>query len=289
MKIGVLGAGAYGAALGKVLEKKGFEIVYYDPYKFPERRLTTVVKPAEILILATPAEAVEKLLGKFTAEWLGKPLIVATKGLLKPGIYEQFSHYEIISGPGFAEEIVKGRKTMLTVACQGAETATSEGGTGETLAEVIFRNTNVIFDRTEDVRGVRLLGALKNVYAIEAGRRGLMPKEREFREFIETTIGEMKDVLLYNGGFVETVEKAAGRGDLMLTCGSRESRNYLFGDFLRATKNGKTGVRGGAKAFLRKTTVEGVFAAKELAREGIFIPREVEILSDVLRRIYGVK
>ena len=282
MKIGVLGMGAYGEALGKVLEKKGYEILYFDPYKLPERRLASVVKLAEILVLATPAEAVGKLVGKFEEEWFLKPLIVATKGLLEEGVYERFSHFEVISGPGFAREIVKGRKVMLTVACAGIDLGTREGISGETLAETIFRNTNIMFDRTGDVRGVRLLGALKNIFAIEAGRRGLLLRTREFQEFIDEAVAEAKQVLLYNGGFVETAELAAGRGDLVLTCSSEESRNYRFGQFLQRGGNPR-------KVLCELGTVEGLFAAREIEREGIFVPKEAEILLDSLRRIYGVK
>lgn len=278
MKIGVLGAGAFGGALGKVLEKKGYEVLYFDPVKFPERRLSDVIEPAEILVLATPAEAVEKLFLKFRNEWFLKPLIVATKGVLKEGVYEEFRHFEVISGPGFASEIRRGRKVMLTVACEGIDLATREGISGETLAETIFRNTNIVFDRTADVRGVRLLGALKNILAIEAGRRGLTARAREFREFVETMIREMKMVLLDNGGFVETAEKAAGRGDLILTCSSEESRNYRFGQFLQRGGNPR-------KVLRELGTVEGLFAAREIEREGIFVPREAEILTDILRRL----
>lgn len=285
MKIGVLGAGAYGGALGKVLAKKGYEISYYDPYKFPERRLSSAML-SEILILASPAEAVEKLLRKFDDDDFLKPLIVATKGVLEEGVYERFSHVEVISGPGFASEILRGKKALLTVACEGIDLETREGISGETLAETIFRNTNIKFDRTSDVRGVRLLGALKNIFAIEAGRRGLVANgkgERDFWDFIDEAIVESKSVLLHNGGFAETVELAAGRGDLILTCSSAKSRNWQFGrEVFGRGENFRKTVRS-------LGTVEGLFAAGEIMHQGVFVPREAEVLSDILRRIYGIK
>ncbi|MBQ6395981.1 hypothetical protein IJH89_00130 [Candidatus Saccharibacteria bacterium] len=250
--------------------------------------MKSVVHDAEILILATPAEAVKKLFDGFSEEWFRKPLIVATKGLLEEGVYERFSHFEMISGPGFASEILKGRRIWLTVACRGIEAKTTEGISGDTLAETIFRNTNIVFDRTDDVRGVRLVGALKNIYAIEAGREGLEPRTREFTEFVEAAIREMKMILLDNGGFVETVEKVAGRGDLILTCSIEENRNYRFGrDALR-----ERGLRwrANARRVLRELrTVEGVFGAEQIKTEGVFVPREAEILENILRRIYAVK
>ncbi len=148
-----------------------------------------------------------------------------------------------------------------------------------------------------------ILSGLKNIYAIEAGRRGLAGKKDEFKEFISDVYRETERVLLYNGAFIETARLAAGLGDYVLTCGSERSRNYQFGQLLgRLTKRGSTlrqinndpdaeldlDFRHNSsvvKKFLRTTTVEGVFATKEIDRVGLAIPKEAEILIDVSRRI----
>ena len=64
MNISVLGAGAYGSALGKVLEKNGHKVSFYDPYKFPEVSLKEALKGAEVILLAVPAERVREILGQ---------------------------------------------------------------------------------------------------------------------------------------------------------------------------------------------------------------------------------
>jgi len=71
----------------------------------------------------------------------------------------------------------------------------------------------------------------------------------------------------------------------VLTCGSRESRNYRLGELLAAEGARKLGEKKIIKRFLRENTVEGVFAAREIERTGVFVPREAEILTDSLRRI----
>lgn len=272
MKVAILGAGAYGRALGKLARESGHATRFFDPFRFPERGLEEVLEWGEAVILAAPAEAARKLLGQFPAPEREKPLIVATKGLIDLTIYNRFSHVELISGPGFASEILRGKRVKLTV-------------TGGDVAEKILNTQQVAFDQTEDKRGVALLSGLKNIYAIEAGRRGLKNGSEEFKEYIFQAVREAEKILLYNGGFVETARLNAGVGDFVLTCGSRESRNYRLGELLAAGGARKLGEKKIIKRFLRENTVEGVFAAREIERTGVFVPREAEILTDSLRRI----
>ena len=279
MKVGILGAGAYGKALSSVLLDNEHATYFYDPLVYPERALEDVVEFAEAILLVTPAGAIEKLLKSAPREMFDRPLIVATKGILGLENWEKFRKYEIISGPGFASDIIAKKRVKLTVAGQGA--------TGvRTLSEELFENSHVKFDKTEDVLGVAMLSGLKNIYAIEAGRRGLKVDTEEFREYIGDALLEAEKFLLYNGGFVETVRLSAGVGDFMLTCGGEESRNYRFGQRLKQfeREGRKSGLIRPRKLKVEVTT-EGLFAAKEIRRRGLGIPRELEILPDILRRI----
>ena len=276
MKVAIMGAGAYGRALGAVARRVGHATKFFDPFVFPERKLVDVLSWAEVILLVTPAGAVEKLLKQFPAEAYQKPLIVATKGVMNLENYEKFGKFELISGPGFAEEILHGDRAKLTVATAGATAM-------KTLAEEIFKGEQITFDKTEDVRGVAILSGLKNIFAIEAGRREILKGEEEFKEYIFQVLEEAQKVFIFNGGFLETARLSAGVGDFVLTCGSEMSRNYQFGQVLK-TRNGWA-----RREFLRENTVEGVFAAEEIRRCGLAIPRELEILPDILRRIYAIK
>ncbi|MBQ2638182.1 hypothetical protein IJF89_00680 [Candidatus Saccharibacteria bacterium] len=301
MKIGILGAGAYGSALGGVLRENHHAVKFYDPAKLPSVSLESVANWASVILIAAPSSVVRILLKELPAETFLKPALVATKGIMDLSVWEQFRYFELISGPGFAEEITRHKHIKLTVAARRALE-------GDTLVESLLSTSYLKFDKTEDLTGIALLSGLKNLFAIEAGRRGLESDSRDFKDYLATAYRECEQVLLHNGGFVETVRLSAGLGDLALTCGSPRSRNYEFGLILSG-HNGlleresdlrkigqnlprkrpvrisrKTALKD-AKRFLKYTTVEGVFAAKEIARNGIFIPKTAEILTDILRRI----
>lgn len=280
MRIGMLGAGVYGTAIAKVLRANGHYVKFYDPYRFPEVMLAEVVRWAQVLFIATPAEVVSSLVKQLPAEAFQKPTVILTKGVMKTEIWEEFFYFEIVSGPGFAEEIERGKKVKLTVAARGALG-------GETLAEDLLTNAQVKLDKTEDIAGVAMLSGLKNVYAIEAGRRGLAFGSSDFKEYVAEVARECEQFLLQNGGFIETVRLSAGLGDLVLTCGSEVSRNYQFGQLLGGRRNALERRRL-VRRFLRETTVEGVFAVRTLMKKDLQIPKEAEILTSVVRRIKNV-
>ena len=277
MRIGILGAGAYGSAMSGVLRDNGHKVKLFDPYRLPDTSLEETVKYAQVLMIATPAEVISGLFKRFPSEAYEKPVIILTKGVMALEPWENFQYYEIVSGPGFAEEICKHKRTKLTVTARGALE-------GKTLSEELFTNSYIKFDKTDDRIGVALLSGLKNIYAIESGRRGLASQSADFKEYAADVARECEKFLLYNGGFVETVRLSAGLGDIVLTCGSDQSRNYQFGNLLggrRRVMERKRLVR----KFLRENTVEGVFAAKQIDRLGLTVPKEAEILADATKRI----
>lgn len=270
MKIGILGAGAYGTALGSILERNGEQIRFFDPYKFPERTLAGVLEFSEILILAIPSETVEETLAQIPDNQRTKPLIVATKGIMSEQVYlAKFDRIEVMSGPGFASELRAGKSITLTVA--RPEIVADE----PTLCEQIFQGSaeaaQIQFDHTQDLAGVLMLGGLKNIYAIGAGERQLRRDGAEFKEYIMQAARESEEFLATNGGQRETIRLAAGLGDLILTCGSDESRNYSFG--LRGYQQ---------KAW---ETVEGLSAAQEIERRKLVIPEQAVILRTILANI----
>ena len=280
MKVGILGAGAYGKALGFVLRENQHAVYFFDPGVYPERSLEDVVEFSDVILIAVPAEAVRKVLREMPKDGFLKPVVVATKGVMGVEEWERFKKYEIISGPGFASEILNRKRVKLTVAGAGA---TSE----KTLAEELFENDFVKFDKTEDVKGVAMLSGLKNIFAIEAGRRKLENGSAEFKAYIADTLREAEKFLIYNGGFLETVRLSAGVGDFVLTCGGGESRNYQFGLRLREfeRERRRRTFFGLTRKLKPEVTTEGVFAAKEIERREMFLPRELEILPNILERI----
>ncbi len=252
MKIAVLGAGAFGTALGGVLADKGYDIDYYDS-KLERETLSDVLSHAKYIVLCIPSKAVPHLLPYLPKN---RPMIVATKGILSAKTFAEFKDYMVLSGPGFADDIKAAKKTKLTA-------------TDGRIIE-LFSTDYLTFDFTDDKCGVLMCGALKNVYAIMAGLRGLEPDTREHEAYLKSAAQEIKELLAANGAQPETVDLVCGQGDLRITC-AYPSRNYEFGQILR--KN---------PAAQPEKTVEGVSALKRIKRGEIIVPDNAIILHELM-------
>ena len=252
MKIAIIGAGAYGTALGGILVENGHEIEYYDP-KLTEKTLPEIISNKDYVLLSAPSVALPIILPELSTK---APLIVATKGILNCTPLENFDDVIALSGPGFAEDIKNHKKTILTM-------------TDKRIDE-LFSTDYLTFDFTTDFKGVLLCGALKNIYAILAGMKDLKVNSEKWEEFIIDTCAEMKLVLKENGASPETVDLSCGVGDLRLTC-NYPSRNYEFGQILRSNASAKP-----------EKTVEGVSALFEVIRGALVVPKTANKLQSLI-------
>ena len=252
MKIAMIGAGAFGTALGGILTDKGHEVCYYDPALSDCPPLASVVTGVDFVVMAAPSSAVPYLLPHLPRK---TPLIVATKGILDFTVFEPFVDVMALSGPGFADDIKVHKTTILTA-------------TDSRVVE-LFSTDYLTFDFTPDFRGVLLCGALKNVYAIIAGRLGFEAGSEKWEEFIARVCEEMRAILAANGADPETVDLSAGVGDLRLTC-NYPSRNYEFGRILRSDPSA-----------VPEKTVEGMSALLEIRAGKLVVPKEAVLLNEV--------
>ena len=253
MKIAIMGAGAFGTALGGILAEKGWDIDYYDS-EIEHEKLSDVIEGAKYLVLAVPSLAVSHLLPHLPKNI---PLIVATKGILGARAFDDFADFMVLSGPGFAADIKAHQKTHLTA-------------TDRRVVE-LFATDYLDFDFTEDENGVLMCGALKNVYAIGAGVRNLKPQTPEWNQYITEVAEELRALLSANNADSDTVDLNCGIGDLKLTC-NLPSRNYEFGQILR--ENSKA---------LPEKTVEGISTIKRILAGEIKVPETAVILKEILR------
>ena len=253
MKIAIIGAGAFGTALGGVLEKRGITVEYFDPKI--EKTLEEVCENAEFIILAVPSVAAPKVLPNLPKD---APLIIATKGILDTCLINDFKDVMVLSGPGFANDIKAGIKIALT--------------TTDKRVEGLFGSEYFSFDLTDDIRGVLLCGALKNVYAIIAGMADFEAESEEWEKFIKEACLEMKEILKANGADPKTVDLYCGIGDLRLTC-NYPSRNYEFGRILRQNPSAKP-----------EKTVEGISALSRIKNGGLSIPGTAVKLKELIEK-----
>jgi glycerol-3-phosphate dehydrogenase (NAD(P)+) len=220
MKITVMGDGAWGRALAYVVSQAGHDVSIWS-------RRSPELKSSDATILAVPAQAVRSVINNVVSP----KIISAAKGIErqtgltmseivkkeKPG-----AEFYALSGPSFAADVMAGLPTAVTLA--GSSLA-SAGRLATALSLPAFR-----IYASDDVIGVEIGGALKNVLAIACGvsdGRGLGESARA--SLITRGFAELTRYGIKLGAKTETLTGLSGLGDLLLTCSSTKSRNYSFG------------------------------------------------------------
>jgi glycerol-3-phosphate dehydrogenase (NAD(P)+) len=261
-KIAILGGGGWGTALAIVLSRsrKPHEIslwvrnaelaeslrrerenkTYLPGAKLPEGvRIHADLEPAlsgaQVIVGAMPsshARAVYASALSFAAP--GGSFVSASKGL-EPSTHLRMSEViaqvvspkfaprlAVISGPSFAAEAARGEPTAVVLASQDAALASE-------LQEE-FAGPNFRLYTNDDVLGVELAGAMKNVMAIAAGAcQGLGLGSNALAALITRGLAEMARLAVALGARPETLSGLAGLGDLVLTCTGSLSRNRFVG------------------------------------------------------------
>lgn len=289
--IAVLGAGAWGSSLAKLLAEKEYDTViwaledevaeeinshgtnsvYIKGVEFPKNlkatsNLQEAVSKARYILNVVPTQHTRSVIEKALPHMDdGTVLISASKGiengtyLTVSGIIREITGREIavVSGPSFAAEVTKGLPTAVTLACP-------DKSTGLLLQEIF----NTAFFRVythHDTLGVELGGAIKNVMAVAAGLSdGLGLGNSARAALITRGLAEMTRLGVSMGADQSTFAGLSGLGDLVLTCSSPLSRNYTVGNQLGQGNTMKEIMEG------RKSVAEGVHTAKaafELARK----------------------
>ncbi len=256
--IAVLGAGAWGTALSVLLARNGYRAWLWDKDSAvlahlarerahpralpgvslpdsvePRADLTDIERGAENFLIAVPSHAFRATLERFRGKTAPRAVIAwATKGL-EPGSGRLLSDVAeallgaaaplaAVSGPTFAIEIARGLPAALTVAAK-------DGAVAERVAGW-FRNERIRVYTNDDVAGVQLGGAIKNVIAIAAGiSDGLGFGANARAALITRGLAELTRLGVALGGRRETFMGLTGLGDLVLTCTDNTSRNRRVG------------------------------------------------------------
>ncbi len=285
--VGIIGGGAWGTALAQTMRLAGrntllwarepevvqaintrHENALFLPGIALDHGLTATgdiadIAKLDIVLMVAPAQhvrAVATMLAPLIAP--GKPLVLCAKGLeqatgtllgeVVAATLPQAS-LAVLSGPSFAADVVRGLPAALTLAC-------ADDGLGARLTEALaYRNFRLY--RSTDVVGVQLGGAVKNVLAIAAGiveGKGLGASAHA--ALVARGFAELRRFGEALGAKAETLMGLSGLGDLLLTCGSLQSRNMSLG---RALGQGQT-----LQSILdaRRSVAEGVYTAAAVAK-----------------------
>ena len=256
--VSVLGSGSWGTALALLLARNGHQVMlwardagqaaamrrdrrnlrYLPEAVFPGNLdvtadLDRAAEGRDAVLIAVPSHAFRDLLPRLKPHLARNPKIAwATKGLESQSgklLHEVVAEIlgpamrsAVLSGPTFAGEVAVGQPTAITVASPDLEFAREMAG--------LLHNQTFRAYTTQDMIGVQLGGATKNVLAIAAGMAdGLGFGANARAALITRGLAEMMRLGLALGGKPETLMGLAGVGDLILTSTDNQSRNRRFG------------------------------------------------------------
>jgi glycerol-3-phosphate dehydrogenase (NAD(P)+) len=258
--VSILGAGGWGTALAVLLANRGMQVRlwgyapeqvaklretranarYLPGVTLPEAILPTNdfqdCTPADVIFFVTPSKAVRAVAGQFSkcAVPEGTALVSCTKGIehetglrMSEVLREYFPAHPIgaLSGPNLAEEVARRMPAAAVVAFGDLVVAER---LQPLLSTPYFRAYT-----SDDLAGVELGGALKNIYAIAAGVSDGLGFGDNSKAALETrALVELVRLGVALGGRRETFYGLSGLGDLVVTCSSRLSRNRGLGERL---------------------------------------------------------
>ncbi len=293
-RIGIIGGGAWGTALAHIVATAGTDVRLWardettvtaierdraNPRYLPgitlDGRIHATTRLEEVcrsdaVFLVVPAQQIRGVCGEIASHLAEQiPVICCAKGLeigtgllMTEVIGEALLNRPsgCLSGPTFAIEAARGLPTAVTLAIGD-----------QSLGAAIAAATGTPTFRpylSEDVIGAEVGGAIKNVLAISCGiAAGIGMGENTRAALITRGLAEATRLAVALGGRAETLAGLAGLGDLAMTCASRQSRNFRFGEALgrgevmdKALKNmgGVVEGRFTAEAIMMRATALGV-------------------------------
>lgn len=313
MKIGIIGAGSFGLALGVLLNNNGHKVTIWsrgtNEKEFEEvvktrenksklpgvlipkevdftKDIEKTVKENELIVLAVPSPGMRntaKMIKEYVSD--GKIIVNVTKGIeadtlmtMSDIIEEEIPNCKvcILSGPTHAEEVGRGMPTSIVA-----------GAKEKSIAEFVqnvFMNESFRVYTSPDILGIEIGSSLKNVIALAAGvADGLGYGDNTKAAIITRGIAEITRLGIKMGGKAETFSGLTGIGDLIVTCASMHSRNRRAGILIG---EGKTMEEAMAEV---KMVVEGVHSAKAAIQLAKKYDVELPIIEQVNEILFNNK
>ena len=266
-KVAVLGAGSWGTALSLVLADNKHDVILWSHRKnqvdeinqtrqnakylqtiIPDNIIAThnieeAIVDCEYIIIVVPTKAIREVCQKIKPFVTKEMTIIhASKGI-EPGtfkrvsemIQEEIPEYKydeivVLSGPSHAEEVAKRDPTTVTVSANDLQKAKN--------TQNLFINENFRVYTSDDLIGIELGGALKNIIALGTGiSDGLGYGDNAKAAIITRGLAEIARLATALGANPLTFLGLPGVGDLVVTCTSTHSRNWRAGNLLGQGKN----------------------------------------------------
>ncbi len=284
MKIAILGAGAWGTAFAIHLSRQGHQILLwvYEPELFDTlqktrensfylpsftlhehiyftQSLEEVLGFSDNIVVAIPSFALRKTLKRVSPLSSNRRILVLTKGFEEDTLMRMSTvvsevtlnedFIATLSGPSFAREVAQGVFTSVVLASRAGNTAK--------YFQNVVHSQNFRVYTSEDIIGLEVGGAMKNVMAIGAGIiEGLKLGTNALAAFVTRSLAEIKRLGKAMGAKETTFMGLSGIGDLVLTCYGGLSRNRAFGIELSKGRMAEEIVRN------QKQVVEGYYTIK---------------------------
>lgn len=306
MKVCILGSGAFGLALGSIFNKNKHNVVMWTFNKEEERLLKTkrvsdklpgyvipndikftssikrAINKSNLVVIAVPAFAVDSV-SNMISKLISKDMhiLIATKGIendtcdFLTDVVERYinsNKLAVISGPSFAKDIVLDVPIGLSLATTNVKT--------KNFVKKLMESDTVKLRDTQDVIGVQICGAIKNVMAIASGiLDGMNVTDSTKALFLTESLNDIKELIDALGGNKKTILSFSGFGDILMTCTSSNSRNFTYGHLIGEGKLDEAIIYG------KNTTVEGIYTLKSIKelikREHVKMPI-VDLISDII-------
>jgi len=193
--------------------------------------MKTVIDGSDIILHVTPSKFVRETIKKYEKYVTDQPVIMCSKGFeadtlctLSQVIEQEMPNvkYGIFSGPSHAEEVSLGIPTAIVIASKDVEI--------QDMVQQLFMNEKMRVYTSDDVTGVELGGALKNIIAFCAGiATEINLGDNTFAALVSRGLVEITRLGMAMGGRHDTFYGLSGLGDLIVTCMSEHSRNRRAG------------------------------------------------------------
>jgi glycerol-3-phosphate dehydrogenase (NAD(P)+) len=310
LAIGIMGAGAWGTTIAKLLSDKNSNVLlwakevqvkkdiektrinktFLDKVKLNESLKVTNsledLSKLDILFIVVPTQYIQatlKPLKKVIKENCilvncAKGIDIKSTSLISEVINKILPRNKlaIMSGPNFALEIALGKPTASLIAAQKIYDA-------KFIANLISSKTFRPY-LSDDIIGAQICGAMKNIYAIGCGIIvGKNFGENAVASVISRSFAEIKSVGKRLGAQPETLSGLSGLGDLFLTCSSKKSRNFSLGFDLAKGKKLENVLRG------KKTIAEGAYTVKAIKKLGVKLKLSLPLNDAIYKILYQDK